>query len=60
MFTLKDNLGLGSNNSEELPVLKLLLKLAIEKEMGKFQVYGYSKLVIEWVKDTFRIFTTWY
>jgi ribonuclease HI len=43
---------MGSNNFAELMALRLLLKVAMEKNIRPIQVYGDSKLVIKWMNGT--------
>ena len=45
-FTFKAGLGIGTNNLAELCALKLLLTLALDKQITKIQVFGDSLLVI--------------
>ena len=45
-FTFKAGLGEGPNNFAELYALKLLITLALDKQVSRIQVYGDSLLVI--------------
>ena len=54
-FTFKAGLGEGSNNFTELYALKLLLTLALDKQVSRIQVYGDSLLVINWILGKYRI-----
>ena len=54
-FTFKARLGVGTNNFVELSTLKLLLILALEKQISNIQVFGDSLLVINWISGKFRI-----
>ena len=54
-FTFKAGLGVGTNNLAELYALKLLLILALDKQLSNIQVFGDSLLVINWITGKFRI-----
>ena len=54
-FTFKAGLGIGTNNLADLYALKLLLILALDKQISKIQVFGDSLLVINWITGKFRI-----
>ena len=45
-ITFKAGLGIGSNNFAELSAVKLLIYLALDKQISRFQIYGDSLLVI--------------
>ena len=53
-YTFKAGLGVGTNNYAELYALKLLLRLALDKQVSKIQVFGDSLLVINWITGKFR------
>lgn len=46
----KAGIGFCTNNKAELQAPKLLLNLAVDKSSRKLQVFGYSILVIDWMK----------
>ena len=52
-FSFKAGLGIGTNNFVEICALKLLLTLAREKHIVKFQLFGDSQLVINWANGKF-------
>ena len=54
-ITFKTGLGIGTNNLAELCALKLLLTLALDKQISKIQLFGDSLLLINWVTGKFRI-----
>ena len=54
-ISFKAGLGNGSNNYTELLSLKLLLKLALDNQISKLQVFGDSQLVINWVNGLYRM-----
>ena len=54
-ITFKARLGVGTNNLAELYALKLLLILALNKQINHIQVFGDSLLVINWITGKFRI-----
>ena len=45
-------LGEGSNNYDEMLILKLLLIFAVEKGCRTLDVFGDSMNVINWIKET--------
>ena len=45
-ISFKERLGFGTSNYVELLGIKFLLKLALEKQLTKIQVFGDSHLVI--------------
>lgn len=49
-FLLSMGLGLDTNNYAELMVLKVLLLFAKEKDVKTLQIFGDSKLIINWTK----------
>ena len=54
-FTFKAGWGVGTNNLAELYAMKLLLILALDKQITKIQVFGDSLLVINWITGKFRM-----
>ena len=54
-FTFKAGLGVGTNNLAKLYAMKLLLILALDKQITKIHVFGDSMLVINWITGKFRI-----
>ena len=52
-FSFKASLGIGTNNYAELCALKLLFTLARENHISKIQIFGDSKLVINWDNGKF-------
>jgi ribonuclease HI len=52
---LKFAAGQGANNRAELSVLWLLLKTAVEKGLTKLQVFGDSKLMVNWANNQCRM-----
>ena len=54
-FTFKAGLGVGTNNLAELYAMKLLLILALDKQITKIQDFGDSLLIINWITGKFRI-----
>ena len=54
-ITFKAGLGVGTNNMAELYALKLLLILALNKQITNIQVFSDSFLVINWIMGKFRI-----
>ena len=54
-ISFKAGLGVGTNNLAELYALKLLLILALNKQINHIQVFGDSLLVINWITGKFRI-----
>ena len=53
-FTFKAGLGGGSNNFAELYALKLLLTLALDKQVSSIQVYGDSLLIINCIQGKYK------
>jgi len=56
LFVGKSNIRSGSNNRNELSSLLSLLTLAINKRVFEVQVFGDSKLCIDWMFDSMKIF----
>ena len=54
-ITFKAGLGFGTNNMAKLYALKLLLIMALDKQINNIQVFGDSLLVINWIMGKFRI-----
>ena len=54
-ITFKAGLGVGSNNFAELSALKLLIILALNKQILNIEFFGDSMLVINWISGKFRI-----
>ena len=54
-ITFKASLGVGSNNYVELSALKLLIILALKKQIMNIQIFGDSMLVINWISGKFRV-----
>ena len=54
-ITFKAGLGVGTNNMAKLYVLKLLLILALNKQITNIQVFNDSLLVIKCLMGKFRI-----
>ena len=52
-FSFKASLGIGTNNYAELCALKLLFTLARENHISKIQIFGDSRLVINWDNGKF-------
>ena len=50
-FFLKFTAGQGTNNHAEFYTLWILLKTAGEKELKQLQVFGDSKLLIDWANQ---------
>ena len=53
-ITFKDGLEFGSNNFAELSAVKLLIYLALDKQILHIQIFGDSLLVISWISSKFR------
>ena len=53
--SFKAGLGTRTNYFAEICALKLLLSLAREKHIVKFQLFGDSQLVINWANGKFRL-----
>ena len=53
-FMFKAGLGEGTNNFTELYALKLLLTLALDKQVSSIQVFGDSLLVINWIRGKYK------
>jgi len=45
----------STNNYVELMALKILMKLAADKEVKKLQVFGDSDLFMHWMKGCYRM-----
>ena len=54
-ITFKAGLGTGTNNFAQICALKLLLSLALGKQISKIMIFGDSLLVINWVTCKIRI-----
>ena len=54
-ITFKAGLGVGTNNMAELYALKLLLILALNKQITNIQVFSDSLLAINWIMGKFKI-----
>ena len=54
-ITFKASLGVGTNNFAELYSLKLLIRLALKKQIKHIQIFGDSMLVINWISGKFRV-----
>ena len=52
-ITFKVGLGLGTNNYAELFYLKLLIILALKKQIKHIHIFGDSMLVINWILGKF-------
>eukprot|EP01018_Ginkgo_biloba_P002192 Gb_33330 [translate_table: standard] len=55
LFKFKAGLEIGTNNYAELLALKLLLKLATDKEVRSLQVFGDSLVIIKWMQGRRRV-----
>ena len=54
-ITFKAGLGVGTNNFAELFALKLLISLALKKQIKHIHIFGDSMLVINWISGKFRV-----
>ena len=54
-ITFKVGLGVGSNNYAELFALKLLIILALNKQISNIHIFGDSLLVINWISGKFKV-----
>ena len=54
-ITFKADLDTCTNNFAEICALKLLLSLALGKQISKIMIFGDSLLVINWVTGKIRI-----
>ena len=52
---VKENLGRGTNNVEELKGLLILIKNAIDKGIFHIHVHGDSLRTINWMKDQLQM-----
>ena len=52
-ITFKAGLGVGTNNYAELFALKLLIILALDKQISNIQIFGDFLLVINWIFGKF-------
>ena len=52
---VKENLGRGTNNVEELTELLLLIKTTIDKGIFQIHVHGDSLKTINWMKDQLQM-----
>lgn len=50
-FQVKLGLGNGSNNSAELSAYKSLLSFSLQMGISRFEVYGDSLLVANWLRQ---------
>jgi ribonuclease HI len=48
--------GLGTNNTRELYALWILLKVAMDMQVKRLQVFGDSKLVMDWENGRSNIY----
>ena len=48
---VKENLGRGTNNVEELTTLLLLIKTTIDRGIFQMHIHGDSVRTINWMKD---------
>ena len=57
-FSFKAGIGEGTNNFMELSAIRLLIRLAVEKQVKNMHVLGDSQIIIKWINGINKIHNT--